>query len=70
MSQEETSCHKKKITFKWRNFLWQEETSHHSMKPPIRGRNFCHTRKHLKMDEHKAEEEIEIAENVPVLQNA
>jgi hypothetical protein len=58
LSQEETSCHKKKLTVKGRNLQSREETS-------------CHMKKHLKidiqMDEHTAEEDIKIAENVPLL---
>jgi hypothetical protein len=60
-SREETSCGRKRPPTRVRNILSQEETS-------------CHTKKHLKidiqMDEHNTEEEIKMAENVPLLQNA
>ena len=60
-SREETSCDRKRPPTTVRNILSQEETS-------------CHTKKHLKIDiqidEHNAEEEIKIAENVDLLQNA
>jgi hypothetical protein len=51
----------KKPSVTVRNLISQEETS-------------CNTKKHLKidiqMDEHKAQEEMESAENVPLLQIA
>jgi hypothetical protein len=60
-SKDETSCDRKRPTVTVRNLLSQEKTS-------------CHTKKHLnidiQMDEHNAEEEIKIAKNVPLLQNA
>jgi hypothetical protein len=40
MSQEETSCHMKKLSVTGRNFLPQEETSCHKKKLPVTGRNF------------------------------
>ena len=101
MSQEETSCHRKKLPVTGRNLLSQEETSSQGKKLPVTGRNFlsqeeaschnkkpsvtirnflsqeetsCHRKKHLKidiqMDEHNAEAEVEMAENVPLLKNA
>jgi hypothetical protein len=61
MLQEETYSQGKKLPGTGINLPSQEETS-------------FHTKKHLKidilMDEHNAEEEIEIAKNVPLLQNA
>jgi hypothetical protein len=60
MSQEETSCYRKRPPITVRNLLSQEETS-------------CFMKKHLEIDiqmEHNADEQIEIAENVPSLQNA
>jgi hypothetical protein len=60
-SREETSCDRKKSSTTVKNLLSQEETS-------------CLSKKHLKidilLDEYNAEEEKEIADNVPLLQNA
>ena len=58
MSQEETSCHRKELPVTGRNFLSQKETS-------------CHGEKILMINTQmdKEEEEIEIAENFPLLQN-
>jgi hypothetical protein len=60
LSQEDASCHNKKSPVIIRNLLSQEVTS-------------CHRKKHLKidiqMDEHNAEAEVEMAENVPSLKN-
>jgi hypothetical protein len=81
LSQKETSCHSKKIPVTRRNLQSREETSWDRKKPQITVRNllsqeetFCHMKKHLKidiqMDEHNAEEEMEIAEKVALLQNA
>jgi hypothetical protein len=80
MSQKETYCQRKKLPVTGKNFLSQEETFSKGKKlPPVTTRNLlsneetsCHMKKHLKidtqMDEHNEEEEI--AENVPLLQNA
>ena len=80
MSQKETSCQRKKLPVTGKNFLSQEETFSKGKKlPPVTTRNLlsneetsCHMKKHFKidtqMDEHNEEEEI--AENVPLLQNA
>ena len=58
--ERNTLWHRKKLPVTERNFLGQQETS-------------CHKKKHLKidiqMDEHNTEEEIEIVETVPLLQN-
>jgi hypothetical protein len=70
-SERNTICHRKKLTFKGRNC--------DRKRPPVTVRNLlsqeatsCCTKKHLKIgitiDEHNAEEEI--AENLPLLQNA
>ena len=52
LSQEETSCHKKKFHVTRRNFLSQEEISCHRKKLPVTGRNSllqeetsCHRKK-------------------------
>jgi hypothetical protein len=78
LSQKETSWHNKKLTVTRRNLQLREETSCHRKKPPVTIRNLlsqektsCHMKKHLKidiqMDEHNAEEEMEITKNVPLL---
>jgi hypothetical protein len=80
MSQEETSCHRKKPPVTRRNLQSREETSFDRKKPPVTLINIisqeetsCHTKQHKKidiqMDEHIAEEKIEITENVPLLWN-
>jgi hypothetical protein len=72
MSQEEASCHRKKLPVTGRNFLSQEESSVHRKKVPVTGRNLlsqeetsCHTKKHLNIDIQM--EEMEIAENIPMI---
>jgi hypothetical protein len=40
MSQEETSCHKKKLPVTGRNLLSQEETASQGKKLPVTGRAF------------------------------
>jgi hypothetical protein len=61
LSQEETFCDRKSPPVTVRDLRSHEETS-------------CCKKKHvkidIKMDEHNAKEEIEIAENVPFLRNA
>ena len=78
-SERNTICHKKKPPVKGRNLHSREETSCDRKRPPVtvskllsQEETSCHRKKHLKieiqMDEHNAKE-IEIAENVPLLQN-
>jgi hypothetical protein len=80
-SERNTICHRKEPSVPKRNLHSREETSCDRMRPPITVRNLisqeetsCNTKKHLKidiqMDEHNAEEKIEIAGNGPLLQNA
>jgi hypothetical protein len=82
LSQRETFCRRKKLPVTGRNFLSQEETSSQGKKLPVTGRNFlsqkessCHrknppvTIRNL-LSQEETEEVIEIAENIPLLQNA
>jgi hypothetical protein len=64
MSQKETHSQGKKLPVTGRNLF-------HSKKSPSQEGTSCQMEKHSKidMDEHNAEDEIENAENDPLLQN-
>jgi hypothetical protein len=66
LPQKETSCHRKKPPVTRRNLQSREETLCDRKKPPLTGRNFLSHKEAFK-DEHNAEEEMEITENVPLL---
>jgi hypothetical protein len=81
LSLKETSWHRKKPPVTRRNLQSREDTSCDRNKPPVTVRNLLsqeeissHMKTHLKidvqMDEQNAEEEIQIAENISLIQNA